>query len=166
MGKKMKDWEKDIELKGFHYKQELCYALGCTDSGKTVKRVERCPQTQEAWEEEAARKNCGDIPHSCSSFVCVMNTWRNETVEVCAPRSQIVGNYEKYDYQMNMYSQWYFVMYKTSYTFHIGNNCPEYNFLGTRIQRNEKVNCSKCPAVYNSTESYRCKILQGISSLS
>nr|XP_022286638.1 uncharacterized protein LOC111099596 isoform X2 [Crassostrea virginica] len=106
---------------------ELGCAHGCIDSAKTVKRVERCPQTQEAWEEEAARKNCGDIPNSCSSFVyhCVMNTWQNETLEVCA-----------------------------EHRFVVGKNCPEYNFLGTRIQRNEKVNCSKCPAVYNSTKSY------------
>ena len=81
-------------------------ASGCVETKATIEIVQQCPQTQEAWEEAAARKNCGGIHNSCSSFVyhCVMNTWRNMTVGVCAMRRQIVGNYNKYNYQMNMYS--------------------------------------------------------------
>ncbi|XP_078333623.1 uncharacterized protein LOC111099646 [Crassostrea virginica] len=55
-----------------------------------------------------------------------MNTWRNITVEVCAPTRLIVGK-----------------------------KCAEYNYLGVVVQRNDKVNCSKCPNVYNSSQSYR-----------
>ena len=66
---------------------------GCIESGQTVKKVQGCPQTQKALEEAAVRMNCAGIPNSCSSFVyhCVMNTWTNETLEVCAPRRLIVG---------------------------------------------------------------------------
>ena len=65
----------------------------CSDFSKTVQIVQGCPQTQEAWEEAAARKNCGGIPNLCYSLVyhCVMNTWQNETLEVCAPSRLIVG---------------------------------------------------------------------------
>ena len=75
------------------YVQILGYTDGCIESGLTVKEVQGCPQTREAWEEAATRKNCKGIHNSCSYFVyhCVMNTWRNETLEVCAPRRLIVG---------------------------------------------------------------------------
>nr|XP_022286720.1 uncharacterized protein LOC111099646 isoform X2 [Crassostrea virginica] len=101
---------------------------GCIQSGVTVELVQGCPQTRQAWEEAAVRKNCGGIPNSCSSFVyhCVMNTWRNVTLEVCAPSRKIVGNV-----------------------------CAEFSFLGLIIQRNSIVRCMECPVVYNSTESYR-----------
>ena len=75
------------------YLQILGNGDGCIQSAKTVELVESCPQTWQAWEEAAVRKNCGGIPNSCSSFVyhCVMNTWRNLTIEVCAPSRNIVG---------------------------------------------------------------------------
>ena len=69
------------------------YAQGCIDSVTTVKLVKRFPETQLGWTEAASKKNCGGIPHSCPSFVyhCLMNTWQNETVEVCAQQRVIVG---------------------------------------------------------------------------
>ena len=42
--------------------------------------------------------------------------------------------------------------------FYSGKSCAEYNFRGYKVQRNYKVNCTECPDVYKSTESYRCKI--------
>ena len=77
----------------------------CSDPSKTVQIVQGCPITQVAWEEAAARKNCGDVPNSCSPlfYHCIMNTWQNETVEVCAPRHFVVGNCKKKCvYQMNL----------------------------------------------------------------
>ncbi|XP_078333618.1 uncharacterized protein LOC144625639 [Crassostrea virginica] len=102
-------------------------AGGCIETIATIEIVQGCPQTQQVWTEAAVRKNCGGITNSCSSFVyhCVMNTWRNETVEVCAQTRLIVGK-----------------------------KCAEYNYLGILVQRNEKVNCRKCPNVYNSSQSY------------
>ena len=71
---------------------ENCNGL-CIQPYETVKLVQRCPQTQQAWEEAAERKNCGSIANLCVSFLyhCVMNTWRNVSVEVCAPSRNIVG---------------------------------------------------------------------------
>ena len=82
----------------------MIYAQGCIDSVTTVKLVKRCPETHLEWTKAAAKKNCGGIPQSCPSFVyhCLMNTWQNETVEVCAQQRVIVGkNYYKtqVDYQ-------------------------------------------------------------------
>lgn len=81
------------------------YAQGCIDSVTTVKLVKRCPETQLGWTEAASKKNCGGIPHSCPSFVyhCLMNTWQNETVEMCAQQRVIVGKYYckiQVDYQL------------------------------------------------------------------
>ena len=77
----------------------------CSDLiSKTVQIVQGCPQTQETWEEAAARKNCGGIPNSCTTIVyhCIMNTWQNETVDVCAPQRQIVGKWKKNLCKMNL----------------------------------------------------------------
>lgn len=81
------------EIGHFFYMQTLGNGDGCIQSGETVKVVPGCPQTQDAWTDSAAIKNCGGLPNSCSSFVyhCVMNTWRNATLEVCAPNRLIVG---------------------------------------------------------------------------
>nr|XP_022289735.1 uncharacterized protein LOC111101506 [Crassostrea virginica] len=100
---------------------------GCKDSKTTAKFVATCPQTQDEWTERSRNKNCKSHNHSCSSFEyhCVMNTWRNETVEVCAPSSIIIGRV-----------------------------CSEYNFGGFRIQRNGKMVCSSCPDMYDSTKSF------------
>lgn len=47
------------------------------------------------WNEAAANKGCEQMSHSCNSssfdYHCVINTWGNETIEVCDPRSMIVG---------------------------------------------------------------------------
>lgn len=76
-------------------------AKQCIEVNLTVDIVQECPQTQQAWKQAAIRKNCGGIQHSCTSFVyhCVMNTWRNKTVEVCAPQRQIVGRNKHVYYQ-------------------------------------------------------------------
>lgn len=62
----------------------------CIKSADTAIVVQVCPQTKMEWTVAAEKKNCKSF---CSSFQyhCVMNTWRNETVEVCAPGLRIVG---------------------------------------------------------------------------
>ncbi|XP_022289017.2 uncharacterized protein LOC111101688 [Crassostrea virginica] len=110
----------------------------CKESSATVKLVKTCPQTLQEWRNAAALKNCGSIQNSCSSFHyhCVMNTWRNETVEVCAPQHNIIGG-----------------------------NCAEYNLGGFRIQRNGNVKCTKCPMAYASTESVKYQECYNTSKL-
>ena len=48
----------------------------------------------------------------------------------------------------------------------VGKNCAEFNFGGSRIQRNRNMNCSKCPMTYASINSFQCKIcVIGVSAL-
>ena len=63
------------------------------ESTATVIVVAHCPKTLEEHVEAAVRKSCSKFSHKCSSFVyhCVLNAWGNETLEVCAPRTNIVG---------------------------------------------------------------------------
>nr|XP_022286559.1 uncharacterized protein LOC111099537 isoform X2 [Crassostrea virginica] len=98
----------------------------CIVSKSTVKKVKSCPQTAEEWRNAADKKGCESHNHSFL-YHCVMNTWRNETVEVCALAIRIVGNV-----------------------------CPEYNVGGCRIQRSLE-NCSECPVSYSSSRSYLYK---------
>ncbi|XP_078333757.1 uncharacterized protein LOC111101739 isoform X2 [Crassostrea virginica] len=113
-------------LKGFmilYFARIFVNADECIVSKSTVKKVKSCPQTAEEWGNAADKKGCEKVNNSFI-YHCVMNTWRNETVEVCALAIRIVGKV-----------------------------CPEYNVGGCRIQRS-KENCSECPVSYNSSESY------------
>lgn len=69
----------------------------CNESISTTKIVNSCPKTAREWNEAAKKKGCKNITHSCTSFEyhCVMNAWRNETIEVCAPSWSIVGTERK-----------------------------------------------------------------------
>ncbi|XP_062592468.1 uncharacterized protein LOC134253908 [Saccostrea cucullata] len=98
---------------------------GCKEPNETAVFVDSCPTTAQEWREAASRKGC---KNRCSSFEyhCVINAWINETIEVCAPIKNIVGNV-----------------------------CAEYNFGGSRIQRNEGAKCKKCPSNYLSNESFK-----------
>lgn len=55
--------------------------------------MKSCPQNVKEWNLEAVKKGCEKMSHSCSSFEyhCVINSWGNETIEVCAPRTKIIG---------------------------------------------------------------------------
>ncbi|XP_052691823.1 uncharacterized protein LOC128169791 [Crassostrea angulata] len=100
----------------------------CLESTLSAVYVESCPRTVDEWREADNRKNCKQIAHSCTSFEyhCVITAWKNGTVEVCAPRQQIIGKV-----------------------------CAEFNVGGNRIQRNDNTQCQKCPEVYNSRDAFR-----------
>lgn len=64
-------------------------SYSCSISGSTVKVVENCPDSEEKWMEASARKNCLAYASQCDEPVklvyhCVINTYVNQTVEVCA----------------------------------------------------------------------------------
>jgi hypothetical protein len=40
-----------------------------------------------------------------------------------------------------------------------GKACGEYNIVGKVIQENGDVQCKSCPAVYSSTEAYKCNYI-------
>lgn len=87
------------------------------------------------WKEAAARKNCAAYAGQCDEpgrlvYHCVINSFANQTLEVCAYSKTIV----------------------------LGA-CTEYSLSGNRIQPN-KINCSNigstpCPTWYNSTAAYK-----------
>nr|XP_022290109.1 uncharacterized protein LOC111101796 [Crassostrea virginica] len=114
----------------FYFAEMIASAKSCDGTSSNVRKVNACPLNEEEWIKASDRKKCGNDNHACSSFIyhCVLNTWRNETLELCAPSINIVGH-----------------------------SCVEYNVGGKRIQRS-KQNCSKCPVTYNSSESYKYRI--------
>ena len=128
----------------------------------TVMKVKSCPLTAEEWGNAVVKKGCESINHSFL-YHCVMNTWRNETVEVCAPWRNIVGKrrivinllllfYICYLWLTDIYANFQFCKNDISK----GHICPEYNVGGCRIQRSKEP-CIACPVSYNSSKSYLCK---------
>ena len=71
----------------------IASAESCDGTSSNVRQVNACPLTEEEWIKASDRKKCGNDNHACSSFIyhCVLNTWRNETLELCAPSINIVG---------------------------------------------------------------------------
>uniref|UniRef100_A0A8W8JKY7 Uncharacterized protein n=1 Tax=Magallana gigas TaxID=29159 RepID=A0A8W8JKY7_MAGGI len=107
----------------------------CPVSRQTVEDVDDCPDSEEKWKEAAARKNCAAYASQCDEpgrlvYHCVINSFANQTLEVCAYSKIIVLRV-----------------------------CTEYSLSGNRIQQN-KINCSNigstpCPTGYNSTTAYK-----------
>lgn len=95
----------------------------CEKSTMTIKYVEKCPTDAKSWKIAAEKMNCESIEHHCSDsfntgrhqfqYHCVINAWRNATLEVCAPNRTILGY------------------------------CTEYNIHGTVIQDNYGADCTK-----------------------
>nr|XP_034334900.1 uncharacterized protein LOC117692048 [Crassostrea gigas] len=98
--------------------------------------VKKCPENEEKWREAAARMNCTIYANQCDEperlvYHCVINTFVNQTLEVCA-------------YAQNI----------------LQGHCTEYNIRGNIIQPNVRTNCkafsqNPCPQLYNSTEAYK-----------
>ena len=71
----------------------------CLESVKSKKAVERCPRSKYEWDKAAQKKNCEIIAirQNCTKpenfkYHCVINSYRNETVEVCAAAKLTPGN--------------------------------------------------------------------------
>lgn len=108
----------------------------CKVAVNTAISVRSCPTSKKEWEIAAQKKNCSKIAsqQTCSSaekfqYHCVLNGYRNETVEVCAPSRMIFGH------------------------------CVEFNRLGGIIQDQRSSHCNKtfpkCDEIYISTEAYK-----------
>ena len=70
----------------------------CLQSLKSKTAVERCPSSKDEWDSAAQKKNCENLAlrQTCTTpdnfkYHCVINSYRNETVEVCAPAKIILG---------------------------------------------------------------------------
>lgn len=126
----------NIFLLGSYVKISTTISVSCHISRNTVEVVDDCPDSKEKWGEAAARKNCTAYASQCDKpqqlvYHCVINSYTNETLELCAYGKYILSGY-----------------------------CTEYSLLGNRIQQNLRTNCTQfkenpCPSGYHSTEAYK-----------
>lgn len=104
---------------------------------KSVKYVPSCPTSKVHWDKAASKKRCGEKARqqNCTTkkyeYHCVINEYRNATLEVCAPQRLILGH------------------------------CTEFNAVGGIIQdqaHNDSV-CNdffpRCDQHYFSTDAYK-----------
>lgn len=108
----------------------------CDISRTTMQVVQNCPDTYEKRTKAAANKNCTAYASHCEEpdrleYHCVINAFRNLTLEVCAYGQTIVFGL-----------------------------CTEYNIGGNIVHGNFKSKCNHfsknpCPNVYRSTEAYK-----------
>lgn len=119
----------------FHKWISTALSDSCSVSSSTVQAVDKCPDTEEKWSEAAVRKNCSAHASQCNEperlvYHCVINTYANQTLEVCA-------------------YYWTIVL----------GSCTEYTESGNRIQQST-INCTHfaqtpCPSGYISTHAYK-----------
>lgn len=67
----------------------------CEVTRSTVQVVDRCPDSEKKWKERAAIKNCAAYASQCAEperlvYHCVINSYVNQTIEVCAYAQNIV----------------------------------------------------------------------------
>lgn len=115
---------------------QLCRGRYCQEAVNSVQIVEFCPTLETEWAAAARKKNCSRIAmqQDCSlvelfQYHCVVNGYRNETLEVCAPRRIIFGH------------------------------CVEFNVPGGVIQDQLSTPCNnifpKCDGIYESVTAYK-----------
>ncbi|XP_048771025.2 uncharacterized protein LOC125677092 isoform X2 [Ostrea edulis] len=92
-----------------------------------------CPDSTESRNLRAKEVGCELMANSCADSVdyvyhCLLNEWGNNSLEICAPTTKIVGQY-----------------------------CAEFNVGGGIVQEHHKTNasCTLCPYIYNSSDSFR-----------
>ncbi|XP_056014125.1 uncharacterized protein LOC125645871 isoform X3 [Ostrea edulis] len=114
--------------------------LSCRASTATISYVSSCPKNKEELEKASRLKNCESIAviQNCTAPVkfqyhCLMNHWRNATLEVCAP------------------------------IFYLQGYCAEYNTRVKQVVENydDGFECltfpesQRCPTRYASNEAYK-----------
>lgn len=108
----------------------------CTEAVGSIEYVVSCPTSKQEWDTAASKKNCSRLAshQNCSSveqfkYHCVINGFRNATLEVCAPSRIIFGH------------------------------CVEFNLHGGVIQDQMTSPCNtifpKCDAIFDSTDAYK-----------
>lgn len=108
----------------------------CPEAVASVEVVTVCPTSKKERNIAANRKNCGKLATSqnCTSFEnfvyhCTINSYRNATLEVCAPKRTILGH------------------------------CAEFNIVGGVIQDQHSAKCNKtfpkCDKYYISSDAYK-----------
>lgn len=85
----------------FHFELKLCSSLEtyCEEAVKSITKVDICPTSKEEWDKAANKKNCSVMAalQNCTNtesflYNCVLDRFRKETLELCAPKTIIRGN--------------------------------------------------------------------------
>lgn len=109
----------------------------CQDAVFGINIVKSCPTSIEEWHRSASNKNCTKFADrkNCTNITkrleyhCLINAFKNETLEVCASARVIFGY------------------------------CTEFNVGGGVIQRHLTAKCNnvfpKCDKLYNSMDAYK-----------
>lgn len=132
-----------LDMNNFLFLVEVFLAIQCCESAKycqeavdSVKKVKSCPTSKAERDKAARMKNCEGkaLRQNCSKvdqfeYHCVINGYRNITLEVCAPTRIIFGH------------------------------CVEFNVAGGVIQDQFSAPCDehfpKCDAFYLSSTAYK-----------
>lgn len=134
----------------FHMKYTIPHLLQvpaftfCEASVDTIKYVKECPTNVEEWNIAARRKNCESIQQNCSESIatntqqfvfqyhCLINVWRNATLEVCALNRTILGKtFEKNIQLLDKKVLIYLICFtlKTKMGLHVSSYMPGIAFL-------------------------------------
>eukprot|EP00105_Crassostrea_gigas_P032399 XP_011455391.1 PREDICTED: uncharacterized protein LOC105347856 [Crassostrea gigas] len=122
----------------------LAQAQICSESIATPHVVQKCPMNREEWERASQKKKCSEIQKydNCRNveYHCLVNEFRNETIEVCT-------------------DPWYLQGY-----------CPIYLENGvkndyTKMCMNNAYPCN-CSNQYRSTEAYKWQCCFNVKNVS
>lgn len=156
------------------YRPQFCEGENkyCSEAVKSVVRVASCPTSLEEWSRAASKKNCTEnaTQQSCTTadkfvYHCVINSYRNETLEVCAPRRVITGISLMNCLSIISIFLIYFSLQlnKVDDNFSLLGHCTEFNVVGGIIQSHSTVSCNKtfpkCDKVYKSSDAYKCTLI-------
>lgn len=132
--------------------------------------VSSCPTSKEKWDLAASKKHCEThaIRQNCTRplnyvYHCVINQYRNETLEVCAKQRIILGNYFFNNSLCSLYDFIHFVVCFLKFLILLfSGHCTEFNDAGGVIQSHISAPCNqsafpKCDQFYLSTKAYKCK---------
>lgn len=67
----------------------------CSESNRTVKFIKECPRNKTEWNARKVLKGCPTITNATCNYErpleyhCLLNPYRNESIEVCAPNTII-----------------------------------------------------------------------------
>lgn len=85
----------------FYFELKLCTSVEkyCQEAVKSITKVDICPTSKEELDKAASEKNCTVIAEmqTCTNtelfvYHCVIDRFRKETLELCAPKTSIRGN--------------------------------------------------------------------------
>ncbi|XP_062585443.1 uncharacterized protein LOC134247118 [Saccostrea cucullata] len=109
----------------------------CPASVPTIRYVSSCPSNEEAWKIAESKKNCKSLADiqkcvadpSKFKYHCLVNSYLNATLEVCAP-----------------------IRFASGY-------CADFNTLQIKVTENYNIDCTQlnpaCPQRYVSTDIYK-----------